>query len=56
MMEDEMPLVNYVRTVDAAWNLYIGGAIQVREKNTGEIQYRMGGETEWTHAGFKEVN
>lgn len=56
MIEDEMPLVSYVRTVDAAWNLYIGGAIQVRETNAGEVQYRMGDETEWTTAGFKEAS
>lgn len=53
--EDTIPLVTSVRTVDTAWNLYIGGAIQVREKNNGEVQFRMGGDTEWTTAGFKEV-
>lgn len=56
MTEDTIPLVTSVRTVDTAWNLYIGGAIQVREKNNGEIQFRMGDETKWTTAGFKEAN
>lgn len=56
VIEDTIPLVTSVRTVDTAWSIYVGGVIQIREKNTGEIQYRMGGETEWTHAGFKEAN
>lgn len=56
MIEDEIPLVSYVRSVDTVWNLYIGGAIQVRETNAGEIQYRMGDEIDWTTAGFKEAN
>lgn len=54
--EDKIPLVSTVRSVDAAWNMYIGGVIQIREKNSGEVQFRMGDETTWTTAGFKETN
>lgn len=56
MNDETPPLVTAVRTVDTAWNLYIGSAIQVRETNSGRIEYRMGDETEWTLAGYKEVN
>jgi hypothetical protein len=52
---DEIPLVTYARTADTAWNLYIGGTVQVRETNAGLVQVRTGDETDWTTVGTKEV-
>ena len=55
MAEDQIPLVTYARTKDTAWNLYIGGTVQVRETNAGIVQVRTGTDTEWTTVGTKEV-
>lgn len=53
--EDQIPLVTYVNSKESAWNVYLGGSIQVRERNNGAIEYRMSEDTEWTFAGMKEV-
>jgi len=54
-MNDEMPLVNYARTPDTVWNLYIGGSVQVRETNSGLIQVRTTQTDDWLTVGTKEV-
>lgn len=52
--EDRIPLVTTAsQSATAVWSVYIGGSIQVRENNTGAIEYRMGDETDWTFAGMK---
>ena len=53
--DDQIPLVTSVRSAESAWNLYIGGSIQVRETNAGLIQIRTGDETEWTTVTTKAV-
>lgn len=55
MADDTIPLVSHVRTVDTAWNVYIGGSIQVRETNAGLIQIRTEDTTTWTTVGTKAV-
>lgn len=55
VIDDQIPLVTYAATKDTVWNLYIGGSIQVRELNSGTIEYRMADDTEWTFAGLKGV-
>jgi hypothetical protein len=52
--DDKIPLVTAAsQSTAAVWSVYIGGSIQVRETNAGEIQYRMGEDTKWTFAGMK---
>lgn len=54
--DDKIPLVTTASaSKDAVWSVYIGGSIQVRETNSGAIEYRMGDDTKWTFAGMKGV-
>ena len=53
--QDQIPLVTYARTRDTAWNVYIGGSVQVRETNAGLIQVRTADQTDWQTVGAREV-
>jgi hypothetical protein len=53
--EDTIPLVTYVSSKESAWNVYIGGSVQVRETNAGLVQVRTDDATEWTTVGTRGV-
>lgn len=53
-MNEPTPLASFVNTKDTAWNFYLGGVIQVRETNSGLVQYRTADNIEWTTVTTRE--